>query len=53
MEHIELAKSDIEKVRGVDGFPNGSYESIRSLSNAPSYVTCPPILVPVSELVEI
>lgn len=41
MEHIELAKSDIEKVRGVDGFPNGSYESIRSLSNAPSYAACP------------
>lgn len=41
MEHIELTKSAIDDVRSIDGFPNGSYDSIQALSNAPSYTACP------------
>lgn len=41
MEHRELTKADIDKVRGVEGFPLGSDEDIIALSDAPYYTACP------------
>ena len=41
MENIKLTKADIDKVRGVDGFPIADDESIISLSKAPFYTACP------------
>lgn len=41
MEPKKLTKSDIDRVRGIDGFPNGEDEDIIYLSNAPYYTACP------------
>lgn len=41
MEHRKLTKADIDKVRGVEGFPIGSDEDIIALSDAPYYTACP------------
>lgn len=41
MEHRELTKADIDKVRGIEGFPQGTDEDIIALSNAPYYTACP------------
>ena len=41
MEPRKLTKEDIDKVRGVDGFPIGSDEDIIALSDAPYYTACP------------
>ena len=41
MEHRELTKADIDKVRGIEGFPTGSDEDIFSLSDAPVFTGCP------------
>ena len=39
MEKRKLTKEDIDKVRGIEGFPIGSDEDIIALSDAP-YYTC-------------
>lgn len=41
MEKRKLTKEDIDKVRGIDGFPVGSDEDIIALSDAPYYTACP------------
>ncbi len=41
MEKRKLTKQDIDKVRGIEGFPCGSDEDIISLSYAPYYTACP------------
>lgn len=41
MEHRELTKADIDKVRGIEGFPVGADEDIIALSDAPYYTACP------------
>ena len=41
MEDFKLTKSDIDKVRGVDGFPIADDDKIISLSQAPYYTACP------------
>ncbi|MQN00459.1 MAG: site-specific DNA-methyltransferase [bacterium LCO1.1] len=41
MERRILTKADIDKVRGTEGFPQGSDEDIIELSNAPYYTACP------------
>lgn len=41
MESRKLSKEDIDKVRDIEGFPNGTDEDIISLSNAPYYTACP------------
>lgn len=41
MEPRKLTKSDIDKVRHIEGFPIGTDEDIISLSNAPYYTPCP------------
>ena len=41
MEKRELTKQDIDKVRGIEGFPIGSDEDIIALSDAPYYTACP------------
>lgn len=41
MERRKLTKQDIDKVRGIDGFPIGSDEDIIALSDAPYYTVCP------------
>jgi len=41
MEDFKLTKSDIDKVRNVDGFPVADDESIIALSHAPYYTACP------------
>ena len=41
MEPRELKKEDIDKVRNIEGFPNGSDEDIIALSDAPYYTACP------------
>ena len=41
MEHRELTEADIDKVRGIEGFPIGSDEDIIALSDAPYYTACP------------
>lgn len=41
MEPRRLTKGDIDKVRGMDGFPIATDEAIISLSAAPYYTACP------------
>lgn len=41
MEKRELTKQDIDKVRGIEGFPIGSDEDIIALSAPPYYTACP------------
>ena len=41
MEPRKLTKEDIDKVRHIEGFPNGTDEDIIALSNAPYYTACP------------
>ena len=41
MEKRELTKQDIDKVRGIEGFPIGSDEDIIALSDSPYYTACP------------
>lgn len=41
MEPRKITKADIEKVRHISGFPNGSVEDIATLSDAPHYTACP------------
>lgn len=41
MERKRLTKEDIDKVRNIDGFPNGTDEDIIALSDAPYYTVCP------------
>lgn len=41
MENRKLTKEDIDKVRGIEGFPIGSDEDIIALSDAPYYTACP------------
>jgi predicted RNA-binding Zn-ribbon protein involved in translation (DUF1610 family) len=41
MERRKLTKEDIDKVRNIDGFPNGTDEDIIALSDAPYYTACP------------
>ncbi len=41
MESRKLTKEDIDKVRGIEGFPIGSDEDIIALSDAPYYTACP------------
>lgn len=41
MEKRKLTKADIDKVRGIEGFPIGSDEDIIALSDAPYYTACP------------
>lgn len=41
MERRKLTKTDIDKVRNIEGFPIGSDEDIIALSDAPFYTACP------------
>lgn len=41
MECRKLTKEDIDKVRGIEGFPIGTDEDIIALSDAPYYTACP------------
>lgn len=41
MEKRRLTKQDIDSVRHIEGFPNGSDEAIITLSDAPYYTACP------------
>lgn len=41
MERKKLTKEDIDKVRGIEGFPIGSDEDIIALSDAPFFTACP------------
>lgn len=41
MEMRMLSKSDIDKVREIEGFPKASDEDIIALSDAPYYTACP------------
>lgn len=41
MEKRRLTKEDIDKVRGVEGFPRATDEAIIKLSDAPYYTACP------------
>ena len=41
MERRKLTKEDIDKVRGIKGFPIGTDEDIIALSDAPFYTACP------------
>ena len=41
MEKRRLTKQDIDSVRHIEGFPNGSDEAIIALSDAPYYTACP------------
>ena len=41
MERRKLTKQDIDQVRGIEGFPNGTDEDIIALSDAPYYTACP------------
>lgn len=41
MEKRKLTIEDIDKVRGIDGFPIGSDTDIIQMSNAPFYTACP------------
>ena len=41
MERRKLTAADIDKVRGIEGFPIGSDEDIIALSDAPFYTACP------------
>lgn len=41
MKPRKLTKEDIDKVRGIEGFPIGTDEDIIALSDAPYYTACP------------
>lgn len=41
MKPRKLTKQDIDKVRDIEGFPNGTDEDIIALSDAPYYTACP------------
>jgi DNA modification methylase len=41
MEHRKLSRINIDEVRHIDGFPQGSDEHIAALSDAPHYTACP------------
>ncbi len=41
MESRKLTKADLDKVRGIEGFPIGEDEDIIALSDAPYYTACP------------
>ena len=41
MSGRKITSQDIEKVRGIDGFPIGTDEDIIALSDAPHYTACP------------
>lgn len=41
MDRRKLTKQDIDKVRDIEGFPNGTDEDIIALSDAPYYTACP------------
>lgn len=41
MQPRKLTKEDIDKVRGIEGFPIGTDEDIIALSDAPYYTACP------------
>lgn len=41
MEPRKLTKADIDRVRGIEGFPIGDDEDIIALSDAPFYTACP------------
>ena len=41
MERRKLTKEDIDRVRGIEGFPVGTDEDIIALSDAPYYTACP------------
>ena len=41
MERRKLTAADIDKVRGIEGFPIGTDEDIIALSGAPFYTACP------------
>ncbi len=41
MEPRKLTKEDIDKLRGIEGFPIGTDEDIIALSDAPYYTACP------------
>lgn len=41
MESRKLTKSDLDRVRNIDGFPIGEDEDIIALSDAPYYTSCP------------
>ncbi|MCD8175749.1 MAG: hypothetical protein LUD41_07565 [Phascolarctobacterium sp.] len=41
MECRKLTKEDIDRVRGIEGFPIGTDEDIIALSDAPYYTACP------------
>ncbi len=41
MERRKLTKEDIDRVRGIEGFPIGTDEDIIALSDAPYYTACP------------
>ena len=41
MERRKLTKEDIDKVRGIEGFPIGTDEDIIALSRPPYYTACP------------
>ena len=41
MERRKLTSADIDKVRGIEGFPKGTDEDIIALSDAPFYTACP------------
>lgn len=38
---MNLTKADLDKVRDIDGFPEGKDEDIIALSQAPDYTACP------------
>ncbi len=41
MEPRKLTREDLDKVRGIEGFPIGADEDIIALSDAPYYTACP------------
>lgn len=41
MERRKMTKDDVDKVRGVEGFPIGTDDDIIALSDAPFYTACP------------
>lgn len=41
MERKKLTKEDIDKVRGIEGFPIGTDDDIIALSDAPYFTACP------------
>ena len=41
MNNFNFSSADIDKVRGIAGFPEASDENIIALSDAPRYTACP------------